>query len=123
VFAESCDGAKSFHDQGPLQAAADVFHFRRLRRVTSGPTDRLVKDLDQRAEIVAKMFGRRATPVVHVHDLYAKADSLAVDDDVLGMQVAVVLAGAMNFFDAADQRVEHVQRFERMQSPAALSFE
>ena len=67
--------------------------------------------------------GAGPAPVEHVQQLDLEADAPPVDDDVLVVQVAVVLAHVVDGLDAGGQPVQQVQPLEPAHAPAGLALE
>ena len=118
----SC-GSELLENQGAFQSAADVLGFWREFGVVARAADGVVENPDQVADVVLDVFLLGRAPAEHINQLQVEAQAVALDDDVVGMQVAVVLAQMVDAADARGQRIEQVQRLERAEAPARLPVE
>src|SRR3569832_423225 len=59
-------------------------------RIVPGPADRIVEKSDQINDVVENVLGGRCAPMKQVEKLELEAETVALHDDVIGMQNAVI---------------------------------
>ena len=81
--------------------------------VMAPPADSFIEDPDKVADIVGAAFMTGRSAEEEIDQLYVESKAVATDDDVVGVQIAVVLARSVNLLDASRQRVEQVHSGKR----------
>ncbi|MEE9258679.1 MAG: hypothetical protein V3U37_03965 [Nitrospinaceae bacterium] len=82
-----------------------------------------MKDLDEAADVLAPVLALGAFQVKQVYQFQIEGEPVFVDDDVIGVQVAVVFPAQVDFLDAFRQCVEQVDGFIRVQTVAGKILE
>ena len=96
------NGGVSFQDQCAFQSTANGFHFARMPRIVLRPTQSIVEDMDQADDVILDVLSLRRRPVKHVHNFQIKPETIATDDDIVRMQIAVIFAQPMNALHSND---------------------
>ena len=83
-----------------------------------------MQEVNQVDEVVLVTLPLRSRfPVEEVEDLEVEREPVALHDDVPRMEIAMVLAQAMDAFDSLDQRVQEVEPLEGVEPSAGLPLE
>ena len=106
MFPKAGGAFKFFQNQVLLQSATDVFDHRRLLGVMPGPTEGVIEQADQSANVLLYIFLPERPPVEQVQEFEFEIQAELIDDDVVGMQVAVVFPQQMNLLDSPRERVQ-----------------
>lgn len=106
MFPKPGGAFKFFQNQVLLQSATDVFDHRRLFGVMPGSAEGVIEQADQPANVLLHIFLSERPPVEQVQEFEFEIQAELVDDDVVGMQVAVVFLQQMNLLDSPRERVQ-----------------
>jgi len=112
VFPQMGDGPEPVQDERPLEPAADILYRAGHPGVPFHPTQAVIEHPDQFADILLPGLFFGNGPVEQVQKFNVEFQPEPVDDDVVGMQIAVGLVQQMDFFNPARQRVEQMERLK-----------
>jgi len=123
VFAQLPGGAEFAENKGALESAADAFDLSWLPGVVLLAPDGVVENPHQVADVVVDVFLPRRAPLEHIEQFEVKPQPVPLDDDVFGVEVAVVFAQVVDALNARRQRVEQVEPLKGRQPLARLAGE
>ncbi len=82
-----------------------MFDFRGLFCVETRPTECIVQDADQVANIIVKSVALRAWPMKKVENLQIEAQTVTLHDDIVGVEIAMIFPGLVNALQSDDESI------------------
>lgn len=106
MFAERAGGGVALEDEGALEAADDLLEFGPELCVVALAAEHFVEEVDAVDDVFAHVRGCWSAQVVEVDEFDLEVNADSFDEDVAGVEVAVVVAAAVDLLDARDELVE-----------------
>ncbi len=96
---------ETFQNQGAFEAKANMFDFRRLLCVETRPAERVVQNADEIADIIVESVALRSRPMEKIENLQIEPQSITLDDDIVGVEIAMIFPGPVNALQSGDESI------------------
>ncbi len=96
---------ESLQNQGTFEPKTNMFDFRGLFFVETRPTECIVQDADQVADIIVKSVALRAWPMEKVENLQIEAQTVTLHDDIVGVEIAMIFPGLVDALQSDDESI------------------
>jgi len=114
---------EAFQNQGAFEPQANMFDFRRLLCVETRPAERVVQNADEIADVIVESVALRARPVEEVENLQIETQSITLDDDIVGVEIAMIFPGLVNALQSDDESMEKMHGLSGMESSTRLALQ
>ena len=110
-------------NQRTFEPKTDMFDCRGLFRVETRPTECIVQDADQVADIIVKRVALRAWPMKKVENLQIEVQTVTLHDDIVGMEITMIFPGPVKALQPDDESIEKMHGLSGMKSSSRLALQ
>ena len=123
MLAEFSGAGEAFGDNGAFESGADELGFAGVLGIAFFAAEYIVEEADRVADVVVDMFAGDFAAIEEVDDLEFEGGAFAADEDVVGVEVAVVFAGVVDHFESGGELAQEDERFEEGEAFAGLTLD
>jgi len=96
---------ESLQNQGAFEPKTNVFDFRGLFFVETRPTECIVQETDQVADIILQTCALLAWPMEKVENFQIETQTITFHDDIVGVEIAMIFPGLVDALQSDDERI------------------